>query len=350
MFSKSNQSDKIQKFSEYIDNSHRIVAITGAGISIGGGGVSYGGLSGAIRAGGGIPASSNHSDESFLKPYVKAMLHYKPSLSHYALADLEREGKLIGIITTNEDCMHTIAGAQNVAEIQGSFQINYCESCGRRYGGYKIWLGENLPKCDSCGGTILPWQLYSHISLWNDDVLKARNWISKADMIIVIGTNGYYGGAYWGYRRSDAVIVQINPGRTAFDRVADLNIREECDNVFRELTSGLDPVMQETFIDFIKEEKARGKTIFLSSHIFHEVDASCDRIAIIRDGKIVSEFRSEELKSSHDRIYRVTFKDERSPRSAPFMSLALPPDIPRPPGPRMGLELLCGIISHLLIH
>ncbi len=229
MFSKSDQSDKIQKFSEYIDNSHRIVAITGAGISVSGGGVTYSQLSRAIRQGGGFES------ESFLKSYVKAMHHYKPSLSHYALADLERDGKLTGIITTNEDCMHTIAGSKNVAEIQGSFQINCCKDCGKHYDGYEIWNRGELPKCESCGGTILPWELYSHISLWDDGVRKAQEWISKADLIIVIGTNGYYGGAYWGYRRSDAVIVQINPGRTAFDRVADLNIREECDNVFREL-------------------------------------------------------------------------------------------------------------------
>ncbi len=82
--------------------------------------------------------------------------------------------------------------------------------------------------------------------------------------------------------------------------------------ILDEPTSGLDPVMQETFIEFVKEEKERGKTIFLSSHIFHEVDATCDRIAIIRDGKIVSEFKSEELKQKHDRIYRVTFADELS--------------------------------------
>ncbi|MCC8105637.1 MAG: ABC transporter ATP-binding protein [Lachnospiraceae bacterium] len=82
--------------------------------------------------------------------------------------------------------------------------------------------------------------------------------------------------------------------------------------ILDEPTSGLDPVMQETFIEFVKEEKERGKTIFLSSHIFHEVDATCDRIAIIRDGKIVSEFKSEELKQKHDRIYRVTFADEIS--------------------------------------
>ena len=82
--------------------------------------------------------------------------------------------------------------------------------------------------------------------------------------------------------------------------------------ILDEPTSGLDPVMQETFIEFIREEKKRGKTIFLSSHIFHEVDAACDIIAIIRDGKIVSEFQSDELKKKHDRIYRVAFSDMES--------------------------------------
>ncbi|SHK77175.1 AAA domain-containing protein, putative AbiEii toxin, Type IV TA system [Anaerocolumna jejuensis DSM 15929] len=53
--------------------------------------------------------------------------------------------------------------------------------------------------------------------------------------------------------------------------------------ILDEPTSGLDPIMQAIFIEYILEEKKRGKTIFLSSHIFHEVDASCDRIAIIRD-------------------------------------------------------------------
>ena len=47
--------------------------------------------------------------------------------------------------------------------------------------------------------------------------------------------------------------------------------------------------MQQEFIDFLSEEKARGKTFFLSSHIFHEVDVACDRLAIIKEGHIVSQ-------------------------------------------------------------
>ncbi len=79
--------------------------------------------------------------------------------------------------------------------------------------------------------------------------------------------------------------------------------------ILDEPTSGLDPIMQQTFIDYILEEKKRGKTIFLSSHIFHEVDATCDRIAIIKDGKIVSEFDAQQLKEESDRIYRITCRD-----------------------------------------
>lgn len=82
--------------------------------------------------------------------------------------------------------------------------------------------------------------------------------------------------------------------------------------ILDEPTSGLDPIMQQTFIDYIIEEKVRGKTIFLSSHIFHEVDATCDRIAIIKEGKIVSEFVAQQLKDESDKIYRITVRDKAS--------------------------------------
>lgn len=77
--------------------------------------------------------------------------------------------------------------------------------------------------------------------------------------------------------------------------------------ILDEPTSGLDLKMQQVFIEFIKEEKKRGKTILLSSHIFSEVDATCDRIAIIKDGKIVSEFIANDLKHNNNKNYLVDF-------------------------------------------
>ncbi len=78
--------------------------------------------------------------------------------------------------------------------------------------------------------------------------------------------------------------------------------------ILDEPTSGLDPVMQQNFINFILEEKQRDKTILLSSHIFSEVDATCDRIAIIKDGKIVSEFIANDLKHASLKQYRIVFE------------------------------------------
>ncbi len=77
--------------------------------------------------------------------------------------------------------------------------------------------------------------------------------------------------------------------------------------VLDEPTSGLDPIMQKVFIRFIIEEKKRGKTILLSSHIFSEVDATCDTISIIKDGHHVSTFDAKELKSTQDKTFILRF-------------------------------------------
>ena len=77
--------------------------------------------------------------------------------------------------------------------------------------------------------------------------------------------------------------------------------------VLDEPTSGLDPVMQKVFIKFIIEEKKRGKTILLSSHIFSEVDATCDTISIIKDGHHVSTFNANEMKSRQDKTFILHF-------------------------------------------
>ncbi len=96
--------------------------------------------------------------------------------------------------------------------------------------------------------------------------------------------------------------------------------------ILDEPTSGLDPVMQEIFIQFIHDEKDRGKTILLSSHIFSEIDSTCDRIAIIKDGKIVSEFVANDLKHASRKYYTIVFENgtsEFKEKSANIPSLLL---------------------------
>ncbi len=82
--------------------------------------------------------------------------------------------------------------------------------------------------------------------------------------------------------------------------------------VLDEPTSGLDPTTQEKFIKFVINEKERGKTILLSSHIFSEVDQTCDRITIIKDGKLVSTFDADSLKHKSLKTFYIAFNDPES--------------------------------------
>lgn len=79
--------------------------------------------------------------------------------------------------------------------------------------------------------------------------------------------------------------------------------------ILDEPTSGLDPIMQEVFINFILNEKEKEKTILLSSHIFTEVDATCDEIAIIKDGKIVDKFITNDLKHNKTKVFELYFEN-----------------------------------------
>jgi ABC-2 type transport system ATP-binding protein len=63
-----------------------------------------------------------------------------------------------------------------------------------------------------------------------------------------------------------------------------------------EPTSGLDPLVQQTFLTVVREAAKEGRTVFLSSHVLSEVERACDRVAIIRDGRIVRLDRVDRLR------------------------------------------------------
>ncbi|ALE06869.1 ABC transporter ATP-binding protein [Arthrobacter sp. ERGS1:01] len=69
--------------------------------------------------------------------------------------------------------------------------------------------------------------------------------------------------------------------------------------ILDEPTSGLDPLMEEVFTDCIREAKAEGRSVLLSSHIFAEVEKLCDTVTIIREGRTVESGRLDELRHLH---------------------------------------------------
>lgn len=80
--------------------------------------------------------------------------------------------------------------------------------------------------------------------------------------------------------------------------------------ILDEPTSGLDPLMQNRFVELILTEKQRGKTILMSSHMFEEIERTCDRAAIIRDGRLVAVEEIEKLKVGRQKVMEVTFQEE----------------------------------------
>ncbi len=85
--------------------------------------------------------------------------------------------------------------------------------------------------------------------------------------------------------------------------------------ILDEPTSGLDPLKQQVFDELILEYKEEGKTIFISSHVLPEVEMLCDRVAIIKDGKIVAENTMTKLKSMAMNRFEVIFKKEIEEKS-----------------------------------
>lgn len=79
--------------------------------------------------------------------------------------------------------------------------------------------------------------------------------------------------------------------------------------ILDEPTSGLDPLMQKRFIELIIEERNRGKTILMSSHLFDEIDHTCERAGIIREGEIVAVENILSLKGALPQSFVITLAD-----------------------------------------
>ncbi len=80
--------------------------------------------------------------------------------------------------------------------------------------------------------------------------------------------------------------------------------------VLDEPTTGLDPLMREAFLDLIREERDKGHTVFMSSHIFEEIEAVCDRVALIRDGNIIDTLSLYDLRHPAVKQFAVTFASQ----------------------------------------
>lgn len=160
-----------------------------------------------------------------------------PNSAHYKLAEMEKKGKLDGVITQNIDGLHQLAGSRNVMEVHGSTLRNYCDRCHTPYPSDFIFnTKKGLPTCPKCGGLVRPDVVLYGEALPEKTWMDAIDLIRQADCLIVGGTSlsvypaanlvDYFNGPY---------LIIINKGDTGYDRRATLVFHESIGHVLSQI-------------------------------------------------------------------------------------------------------------------
>ena len=117
----------------------------------------------------------------------------EPNAAHEALADLERQGLLDGVVTQNTDGLHQAAGSDRVVELHGNGNRVVCPSCDRRQAAEpvveRVRNGERPPTCTNCGGVLKPDVTLFGESLPQLALNEARGLARDSDVFLTIGTS-----------------------------------------------------------------------------------------------------------------------------------------------------------------
>ena len=236
--------DKINKLKYIINNSKKIVFFGGAGVSTESGIPDFRSKDGLynMKYDYSPELILSHSffydePEEFYRFYNDKMnsLNYKPNITHYYLSELEKEGKLLGVITQNIDGLHNKAGSKKVLELHGSIMDNYCIKCHKYYDATYVFNCKDIPRC-TCGGIIKPnVVLYNEPlpeNIWNE----AIKLIKEADTMIIGGTSlTVFPAAYLIDYFHGSNLVLINKDKTSYDDRCTLVINDKLGNVFSDL-------------------------------------------------------------------------------------------------------------------
>ena len=232
---------KVQKLQEIIDESQRIVFFGGAGVSTESGIPDFRSVDGLYHQKFKYPPETMLSHTFFQQNTWDFFDFYKnrvipadpkPNAAHLKLAELEKAGKLIGVVTQNIDGLHQAAGSEKVYELHGSVLRNYCTNCGKFFDYKYILESSGIPECDVCGVVVKPDVVLYEEGLDNDTVVGAVNAISSADTMIVAGTSlvVYPAAGLLQYFRGKWLVL-INRDPTPADASANLVIHDKVGEV-----------------------------------------------------------------------------------------------------------------------
>ena len=225
----------LQQLQTIMDHGKRIVFFTGAGASTESGIPDFRSVDGLYHQQYDYPPEeiiSHHffeeNPKEFYRFYRSRMIYpnAQPNAAHRFIAELERTGRGLGVVTQNIDNLHTLAGSRKVAEPHGSIMRNYCVHCHHEEGLDWMIQSEDLPRCPICGALMKPDVVLYEEALDESVMKQALTWIHQADVLIICGTSlaVYPAAGMVRYFTGDQLVV-INKTATPMDNNADLCIQ-----------------------------------------------------------------------------------------------------------------------------
>lgn len=223
----------VEQVRQWIADSGNIVFFGGAGTSTESGIPDFRSADGLYneRSGEQVPPEVILSHDFFMERtedfyafYRSKMLYpdAEPNAGHLALAKLEREGRLKGVITQNIDGLHQLAGNERVLELHGSVHRNYCMACNAFHGLDAVMAARTtVPRCEACGGIVKPDVVLYQESLDQGVLEQSVALIGQADVLIVAGTSltVHPAAGLIRYYRGDKLVL-LNKGATPYDHHA----------------------------------------------------------------------------------------------------------------------------------
>lgn len=213
------ESKDLKAVVELLVRASRVVALTGAGISVESGIPAFRGAQGLWERY--DPMEYAHIDAfranpgkvwQMLKELRALIVQARPNPAHLALAEMERLGRLKAIITQNVDNLHQAAGSSEVIEFHGNGATLICLDCRRRFARAEVSLEELPPRCD-CGGVLKPEVVFFGEMIPAKTYDRAVQAASSCDLMMVIGTSAQVAPASqmpWLALRSGAKVVEFN--------------------------------------------------------------------------------------------------------------------------------------------
>jgi NAD-dependent deacetylase len=246
-----------ERLVEAVAGARSVVALTGAGISV------PSGIPDFRSPGTGLwekvdPMEVAHIDAfragpaRFWRFYGErfASLRDKvPNGAHTALVELERRGRLDGVITQNVDMLHRKAGTRELVEVHGSIATCSCPDCGAG----RVTLeqavalieadAEGVPRCAGCGAPLKPDVVLFGELLPPAALERARELCEGADLLLCIGSSlevHPVAALPWLTRDAGGQIAIVTAGPTPFDDVADVRLDGDVVHELEQLLAGLD--------------------------------------------------------------------------------------------------------------